>query len=177
MEDYRHCGDGPVIKNDSMMLKSFGNPWSHLEESDDSEDEEVSPTEEFWSIPEDEWTVVDRSHRKPRNNNSNYRSRTHNPSGKLDNIGMRYDDLDNIIDTKVLSCYRKEVGWIADTFPKITTDIETVIVNVKPIVKKQTDRLKKASVDRSDSRDDCPVNLVLTPRARERQIVTPGHRL
>ena len=82
---------------------------------------------------------------------------------------MRYDDLDNIIDTKVLSSYRKEVGRIADTFPKITTNIETVIVNVKPIVKKQTDWLKKASVDRSDGRDDCPVNLVLTPRARERQ--------
>ena len=79
MEDYIHCGDGTVIKNDSMMLKSFGNPWSHLEESDDSEDEEVSPTEEFWPIPEDEWTVVDRSHRKPRNNNSSYRSRDSQP--------------------------------------------------------------------------------------------------
>ena len=56
--------------------------------------------EEFWPIPEDEWTVVERSHRKPRGNSSSYQGRTHNPSGKLDNIGMRYDDLDDIIDTK-----------------------------------------------------------------------------
>ena len=51
MDDYRKYCDRPVIKKDSVMLNSSGNPWSHLEESDDSEDEEISPTEEFWPIP------------------------------------------------------------------------------------------------------------------------------
>ena len=59
MDDHRKCCDRPVIKKDSVMLYSSGNPWSHLEESDNSEDEEISPTEEFWPIPEDEWTVVE----------------------------------------------------------------------------------------------------------------------
>ena len=162
MDDYRHYCDRPVIKKDSVMLNSSGTLWSHLEESDDSEDEEISPTEEFWPIPEDEWTVVERSHGKPRGNSSSYQGRTHNPGGKLDNIGLRYDDLDDIIDTKVLSSYRKEVVRIADTFPKITTDIETVIVDVKPIVEKQPDRLGVVSINRTDGRDDCPVNMVLT---------------
>ena len=45
--------------------------------------------------------------------------------GKLDNKGLRYDELDDIIDTKVLSSYRKEATRIADTFPKIGTEIET----------------------------------------------------
>ena len=140
MDDYRKYCDRPLIKKDSVMLNSSGTPWSHLKESDDSEDEEILPTEEFWPIPEDEWTVVERSHGKPRGNSSSYRDRTHNPGGKLDNIGLCYDELDDIIDTKVLSSYRKDAVRMADTFPKTTTDIETVIVDVKPIVEKQPDR-------------------------------------
>ena len=99
------------------------------------------PTEEFWPIPEDDWTVVDRSHGKPRGNNCSDRGRAHSPGGKLDSIGLRYDELDDISNTKVLSSYRKEAVRIADTFPKIGTEIETVIVNVKPIVERQPDRI------------------------------------
>ena len=42
-------------------------------------------------------------------------------------------------------------------------------MDVKPIVKKRPYRLGVISLDRSDGRDDCPVNMVLTPRGRERQ--------
>ena len=87
----------------------------------------------------------------------------------MDNIGLRYDELDDIIDTKVLSSYRKEAVQIADTFPNIGTEIETVIVNVKPIVEKQPDRIGAVSIDITDGRDNCPVNVVVTPRGRERQ--------
>ena len=152
-----------------MILNSSSTPWSHVRESDDSEDEETSPTEEFWPIPEDGWTLVERSHGKPRGNSGGYKGRNHNSGGKLDNVGLRYDELDDIIDTKVLSNYRKEVVRITDTFPKTPTDIGTVIVDVKPIVKKQLDRLEVESIDRTDGRDNCLVNMVLTPRERERQ--------
>ena len=87
----------------------------------------------------------------------------------MENIGLRYDELDDIIDTKVLSSYRKEAVWIADTFPNIGTEIETVIVNVKLIVEKQPDRIGAVSIDITDGRDNCPVNVVVTPRGRERQ--------
>ena len=65
-------------------------------------------------------------------------------------------------------------GWppddlCADSTPKTTTDIGTVIVDVKPIVKKQPDRLEVESIDRTDGRVNCLVNMVLTPRERERQ--------
>ena len=152
-----------------MILNSSSAPWSHVRESDDSEDEETSPTEEFWPIPEDGWTLVERSHGKTRGNSGGYKGRNHNSGGKLDNVGLRYDELDDIIDTKVLSNYRKEVVRITDTFPKTTTDIGTVIVDVKPIVKKQPDRLEVESIDRTDGQDNCLVNMVLTPRERERQ--------
>ena len=169
MDDYRKYCERPVRKKDSGMLNSCDTPWSHIGESDDSEDKERLPAEEFWPIPEDDWTVVDRSHGKPRGNNNSNRGRAHNPGGKLDSIGLCYDELDDISDTKVLSSYRKEAVRIADTVPKIRTEIETVKVNVKPIVEKQADRIGAVSIDMTDGRDNCLVNVVVAPRGRERQ--------
>ena len=89
-----------------MILNSSRTQWSHDRESDDSEDEETSPTEEYWAIPDDGWTLVERSHGKPRVISDGYRGRTDDSDGKLDNVGLRYDELDDIMDTKVLSNYR-----------------------------------------------------------------------
>ena len=112
MDDYRRYCERPVRKKDIVTLNSYDTPWSHIKESDDSDDEEMLPVEEFWPIPEDDWTVVERSHGKPRGTNSSDRGRTHNPGRKFDNKGLRYDELDDIIDTKVLSSYRKETTRI-----------------------------------------------------------------
>ena len=43
------------------------------------------------------------------------------------------------------------------------------MVNVKPIVGKQPDGIGAVSIDITDGRDNCPVNVVVTPRGRERQ--------
>ena len=150
-----------------MILNSSRTQWSHDRESDDSEDEETSPTEEYWAIPDDGWTLVERSHGKPRGISDGYRGRTDDSDGKLDNVGLRYDELDDIMETKVLSNYRKEVVQITDTFPETTSDTRTVIVDVKPIVNEQPDWLEVISMDKTDSRDNCLVNMVLAPRGRE----------
>ena len=42
-------------------------------------------------------------------------------------------------------------------------------MNVKPIVEKQPDRVRAVSIDMTDGRDNCPVNVLVTPRGRERQ--------
>ena len=125
-----------------MILNSSRTQWSQDRESDDSEDEETLPTEEYWAIPDDWWTLVERSHGKPRGISVGYRGRTDDSDGKLDNEGLRYDELDDIMDTKVLSNYQKEVVQITDTFPETTSDTRTVIVDVKPIVNEQPDRWK-----------------------------------
>ena len=169
MVDYRKYCERPVRKKDSVTLSSYDTPWSHIKESDDSDDEEMLPMGEFWPIPEDDWTVVERSHGKPRGTNSSDRGRAHSPGSKLDNLGLCYDELDDIIDTEVLSSYRNEATRIADTLPKMETEIETVIVNVKPIVGKQPDGIGAVSIDITDGRDNCPVNMVVTPRGREHQ--------
>ena len=155
------------MKVDSVILNSSKTQWSHDRESDDSEDDETSPTEEYWAIPDDGWTLVERSHGKTRGISDRYRGRTENSDGKLAYVGSRYDELDDIMDTKVLSNYRKEVVQIADTFPETTPDTRTVRVDVKPIVNEQPDRLEVISRDKMDGRDDCLVNLVLGPRGRE----------
>ena len=80
---------------------------------------------------------------------------------------MRYDELDDIVDTTVLSNYQKKVVQITDTFPETSSDTRTVIVDVKPIVNEQPDRLVVISMDKTDGRDDCLMNMVLAPRGRE----------
>ena len=166
-DDYSNYCDRPEITVDSVILNSSRTQWSHDRESDDSEDEETSPTEEYWAIPDDGWTLVERSHGKPRGISDGHRNRTDDSDGKLDNVRLRYDELDDIMDTKVLSNYRKEVVRITDTFPETTSDTRTVIVDVKPIVNEQPDRLEVISMDKTDGRDNCLVNMVLAPRGRE----------
>ena len=133
-----------------MILNSSRTQWSHDRESDDSEDKETSPTEEYWAIPDDGWTLVERSHGKPRGISDGHRYRTDDSDGKSDNVRLRYDELDDIMDTK-----------------ETTSDTRTVIVDVKPIVNEQPDRLEVISMDKMDGRDNCLVNMVLAPRGRE----------
>ena len=110
---------------------------------------------------------MERSHGKPRGISDGYRNCTDDSDGKLDNVRLRYDDLDDIMDTKVLLNYRKEVVRITDTFPETTSDTRSVIVDLKPIVNEQPDRLEVISMDNTDGREDCLVNMVLAPRGRE----------
>ena len=169
MDDYRQFGDRPVRKNDSAMTSSYDVPWSHNNESDDSDNEELLPMGEFWPIPEDDWTVVERPHGKPRGTNGCDRGRTRIPGRKLDISGLCCDELDEIIDTEALLTYRNEATRIVDTFPEIETGKETVIVKVKPIIGKQPDGIGAVPIDITDGRDNCPVNVVVTTRGREHQ--------
>ena len=169
MDDYRKYCERPVRKKDSVTHSLYDTPWSHDKESDDSDDEEMLPMGEFWPIPEEDWTVVERSHGKPRCTNSSDRGRAQNPGRKLDNSGLCCDELDDIIDTEALLINRNEATRIVDTLPEIETEMETVIVNVKPIVRKRPDGIGAVPIDIADGRDNCPVNVVVTPRGREHQ--------
>ena len=43
----------------SVLLHSLENQWSNNIVSDDSEDDDMLPTEEYWAIPDEEWTLVE----------------------------------------------------------------------------------------------------------------------
>ena len=122
-----------------------------------------------WPIPEDDWTVVERPHGKPCGTNGCDRGRTRIPGRKLDISGLCCDELDEIIDMEALLTYQNEATRIVDTLPEIETGKETVIVKVKPIVGKQPDGIGAVSIDITDGRDNCPVNVVVTARGREHQ--------
>ena len=111
-------------------------PVSHNTELDDSDGEEMLPMGAFWPIPEEDWTVVERSHGNLRSTNGSDRDRdrVQNPGRKLDNSGLCCDELDDINDTEVLLINRSEATRIVDTPPEIETAMETAIVNVKPII-------------------------------------------
>ena len=116
-----------------MILSSSRTQWSQDRESDDSEDDEISPTEEDWTIPDEGWTLVDMSHGKARGISDRLRNHSDNSDGWLDNERLRYDELDDFMDTKMLPDYRKIVVRITDMATEITSDTRTVIVDVEPI--------------------------------------------
>ena len=42
----------------SVLLNSLDNQWPNNIELDDSEDDDMLPTEEYWAIPDEGWTLV-----------------------------------------------------------------------------------------------------------------------
>ena len=156
-------------KKDSVTHSMFNTPVSHNTESDDSDGEEMLPMGAFWPIPEEDWTVVEKSHANLRGTNGSDRDRVQNPGRKLDNSGLCCDELDDINDTEVLLINRSEATRIVDTPPEIETAMETAIVNVKLIVCKRPNVIVVVPSKITDGRVNCPVNVVLTPRVREHQ--------
>ena len=53
--------------------------------------------------------------------------------------------------------------------PDIQTEKETVTVKVKPIVQKEPEGIGAVLIDIADGRDNCSVNVVISPQGREHQ--------
>ena len=117
-------------------------------------------------MPDEGWTLVDRSHGKARGISDRLRNHSDNSDGLLDNERLRYDELDNFMDTKMLPDYRKEVVRITDMATEITSDTRTVIVDVEPIGNEHTDRLDVIPINKTEGRDEGLVNMVFAPSER-----------
>ena len=87
MVDVVEYCDRPVRKKDGRMLNPNNILWTHHNESDDSDEEDVVPLGEFWHIPEDEWTVVVRPQKKTRGNHGGSRGQSDTPGKKMDESG------------------------------------------------------------------------------------------
>ena len=145
-----------------MIPRSSRTQWSQDRESDDSEDDEIPSTEEDWTIPDEGWTLVERSHGRPRGIRNYSRNYSDKSDEKLDNKKLLYDELDDFMDTKMLPKYRKEVVRSTDRVTEITSDT-IVIVDVEPIVNEQQDELDVIPIVNTDGRDDGLVNVVFAP--------------
>ena len=60
------------MRVNSALIKSLGSQWPNNLESDDSEDDDALPPEEYWALPDDGWTLVEKPHVKSRG----FRSKT-----------------------------------------------------------------------------------------------------
>ena len=153
----------PVITVDSMRSGSSGTQWSQNRESDDSEDDEIPSTEEDWAIQDEGWTLVERSHGRPRGINDRSWSSSDKSDEKLDNTKLGYDVLDDFMDTEMLPRYRKEVVQGTDRVAEITSDTKTVIVHVEPFATEQHEELSAIPNVNMDGREDGLVNVVVAP--------------
>ena len=156
-------------KKDGGMLNPNNIPWTHHNESDDSDEEDVVPLGEFWHIPEDEWTVVVRPQKKTWGNHSGSRGQSDTPGKKMDEVRLYSDELEEITDAEVPLDIRSEVPWIPGMLPKVITEKETVTIKVNPIVKQRPDEIGAGLSDGADGRDIGSVNVIVCPPRREHQ--------
>ena len=110
-------------------------------ESDDSEDDDMLPTEEYWAIPDDGWTLVEKPHAKSRGvrfgNITSYEAL----HGRVIKERNYYDALDDIVDNSVLLNYQRKVIRNTSTLVEVSPNTGAVSVDVKPAMHVQPDRL------------------------------------
>ena len=108
-DDYRNYYEKPDMVVNSVLLNSLGTRWPNNLESDDSEDDDMLPTEEYWAIPDDGWTLVEKPHVKSRGvrfgNITSYEAL----DGRVIEERNYYDALDDIVDNSVLLNYQRKV--------------------------------------------------------------------
>ena len=106
-DDFRNFYEEPDIRVNSALIKSLGSRWPNSVESDDSEDDDVLPQEEYWALPDEGWTLVEKPHHVVLGSKQTYQ-RT--PDGGILEERNYYDALEDFVDDSALLNYkRKEI--------------------------------------------------------------------
>ena len=125
----------------SVLLNSLGTLWPNNVESDDSEDDDMLPTEEYWALPDDGWTLVEKPHAKSRG----VKFKTGTSYDALDSRVIEernyYDALDDIVDDSVLLNYQRKEIRNTNTLVEVSSTSEVVSMDVTPPMYVQPDRL------------------------------------
>ena len=143
LDNYSNYCDEPDMGVNSVFLNSRGTQWPNNMESDDSEDDDMLPTEEYWAIPDDGWTLVEKSRGVRVGHQPSYDAL----DGRVTNERNYYDVLDDIVDNPVLSNYQKKLIQDTNTLVEVSSDTRAVSVDVRPDVNIQPDRLIVSPVD------------------------------
>ena len=109
-DDFRNFYEEPDIRVNSALIKSLGSRWPNNVESDDSEDDDVLPQEEYWALPDDGWTLVERPQVKSRG--VRFKTNVSNDArdGGILEERNYYDALEDFVDDSALLKYkRKEI--------------------------------------------------------------------
>ena len=129
------------MRVNSALIKSLGSRWPNSLESDDSEDDDALPPEEYWALPDDGWTLVEKPHVKSRG--VRFKTNISNDardSGILEERNY-YDALEDFVDDSVLLNYQRKE--IRNTNARVEASYERreVTVDVPPPMYVQPDRL------------------------------------
>ena len=163
-DDVRNFYEEPDIRVNSALIQSLGSRWPNNVDSDDSEDDDVLPQEECWTLPDDGWTLVERPQVKSRG--VRFKTNVSNDArdGGIFEERNYYDALENFVDDSAMLKYkrkerrntnvrveaaheRREVTVDVplpmyvqpDRLPVSTRDDVTPIVSDNPPIKEQTD--------------------------------------
>ena len=108
--NFKNFYEEPDIRVNSALIKSLGSRWPNSVESDDSEDDDVLPQEEYWALPDDGWTLVERPQVKSRG--VRFKTNVSNDArdGGILEERNYYDALEDFVDDSALFNYkRKEI--------------------------------------------------------------------
>ena len=129
------------MRVNSALIKSLESRWPNSLESDDSEDDDVLPPEEYWALPDDEWTLVENPHVKSRG--VRFKTNISNDardSGILEERNY-YDVLEDFVDDSVLLNYQRKEIRNTNARMEASYERREVTVDVPPPMYVQPDRL------------------------------------
>ena len=146
-DDFRNFYEEPDIRVNSALIKSLESRWPNSVESEDSEDDDALPPEEYWALPDDGWTLVEKPHVKSRG--VRFKTNISNDardSGILEERNY-YDALEDFVDDSVLLDYKRKE--IRNTNARVEASYERrkVTVDVPPPMYVQPDRLTLSARD------------------------------
>ena len=125
----------------SVLLNSLGTLWPNNVESDDSEDDDMLPTEEYWALPDDGWTLVEKPHAKSRGVKFKKGTSYDALDSRVIEERNYYDALDDIVDDSVLLNYQRKEIRNTNTLVEVSSTSEVVSMDVTPPMYVQPDRL------------------------------------
>ena len=162
----------PVRNKDIVVHNIYHSPVPCCIDSDESDDDEMSPLEAGWPEPEDEkWTVVERIHRGLRGTKGVDSNRFHNYGENLDNPGMGCDELDYFdktnnlgIRSEVMPSIRREATQSDNPPTEVKRVMESATTSVKPAGCKRPNVIVVVPSMTTDRRVKCPVNVFFSPQ-------------
>ena len=177
----KYC-ERPMRMKDTMTHNIFNTPVPHNTDSDESDDEEMSPIGSFWPTPEDEeWKMVERSHGSLRGTTEIDSDWLHKSGDQLDHSGMRCGQLDYIQETdnrgtrpEVLLSKWKEATQYDKLPARNDLETESATASVRPAVCKRPNVIVVVPRKTTDRRVNCPVNVVLTPQVKVQKSLCVG---
>ena len=131
----------------SALIKSLGSRWPNNVDSDDSEDDDVLPQEECWTLPDDGWTLVERPQVKSRG--VRFKTNVSNDArdGGILEERNYYDALENFVDDSAMLKYKRKERRNTNVRVEAAYERREVTVDVPLPMYVQPDRLPLSTRD------------------------------